>query len=487
MDGFGQGNAAGGRVTNPPAFDVSQLAVDAHQVLVVEIGENLPTAKPCFVTAKGLVGGSYKRVGDKDLRLSATEIFELQNLTEDHRADRAVVDEATIADLDDALVDALFDARRRSKALRGAEDRAAGLHRLNITDGEGRLRLAGLLTLGRYPQQYFPRLLVDVTVHPTTEKSPPGTQLRFFDRVVCEGPLAEIVEDSVTAVAKNLRTYSVIEESGRSDRLEIPREVIREAIANAVLHREYHPLFQGQPVGVDVFPDRIVVTNPGGLWGGKTIDNLDDGLSKCRNQTLLQLLQHVPLSSGAGAVAEGQGSGIRFMINEMRAHALERPLYRVTPDQVAVELRRHGAEVPEHRKWLRELAPQGLTAHEDAALLQTRREGHVTVEMLHEALRIDSDEVRALLRDLLSRDLLRLQGPEDYVLRDGSARPAHGADLEVLNVLSPTEPLDIHAIARATGKLEGALRPILRRLVAADRITATAPPTSRHRRYLRSD
>ncbi|MBK9102948.1 MAG: hypothetical protein IPM90_16120 [Austwickia sp.] len=68
------------------------------------------------------------------------------------------------------------------------------------------------------------------------------------------------------------------------------REVLREAIANAVVHREYHELFRGEPVTVDVYPDRVVVANPGGLWGGKTEENLDDGTSRCRNQTLMQLL-----------------------------------------------------------------------------------------------------------------------------------------------------------------------------------------------------
>lgn len=360
------------------------------------------------------------------------------------------------------------------------------LTRLNVLDSNGRVRMAGLLTLGSYPQQYFPRLLIDVTVHPTTEKSPPGERVRFVDRVECEGPLTEVVDDAITAVAKNLRTYSVIDGTGRTDQLEIPRTVIREAMTNAVLHREYHAMFQGQPIVVDVYPDRVTITNPGGLWGGKTLENLDDGISRCRNQTLLQILQHIPLSNAVGAIAEGQGSGVRFMISEMRARALERPLFYVTPDQVTVELRRHGAEVPEQRKWLQQLAKRDLTAHEDAALLLARREGQVTVEMLHEALRIDSDKVRHLLRRLLEGGLLHSQGPETYTLAEGR-EPIRRADLAVLDVLSTTQPLDIHAIARAISRSPGALRPVLRRLVEDGRIIPTAPPTSRNRQYLRAE
>lgn len=53
-------------------------------------------------------------------------------------------------------------------------------------------------------------------------------------------------------------------ESGRS----IP-SVLREALVNAIVHREYSPMFAGEAVSVDIYPNRIEVTNPGGLWGGK--------------------------------------------------------------------------------------------------------------------------------------------------------------------------------------------------------------------------
>ncbi len=486
IDGLGDGNVGGARLTNPPAYRLSRVDLDGSPVLVIEIDENPVGDKPCFVTAKGVSGGSFRRVDDKDLRLSPTEIFEFQHILVPNGTDRVPVDEAAVSDLDPDRVAALMAAHRDTKALRGVANREQAMTRLNITDPAGRVRLAGLLTLGHYPQQFLPRLLIDVTVHPTNEKSSPNTQLRFLDRVQCEGPLAEVVADGVNAVARNLRTYGIVEGTGRRDELEIPREVLREALSNAVVHREYHPLFQGQPVMVDIFPDRIVVTSPGGLWGGKTLDTMGDGVSRCRNQTLLQILRDVPLSVGSGAVVEGQGSGVPLMIHQMEAHALDRPVFRATPDQVSVELRRHGAEVPEHRAWLRSVVDRDLTSHEDSALVFARRHGHITVQLLQEALQIDSDEARAMLRGFLGEGVLRLQGPEDYVLAgDGDAIPR--GDLDILDVLSESEPLDIHAVAAATRRSVGSLRPALRRLVEQGRVRPTAPPSSKNRRYLRSD
>ncbi len=136
-------------------------------------------------------------------------------------------------------------------------------------------------------------------VHPDIEKSAPdGSPLPRQNSV--RGELGEVIEDAVAATAKNLRRISVIEGAGRKDELEIPEEVLREAIANAVIHREYGPRHVGQSVTVDIYPDRVEITNPGGLWGGKTLDNIADGTSLCRNAALMRLMSAVELPGGTG-------------------------------------------------------------------------------------------------------------------------------------------------------------------------------------------
>lgn len=484
VDGIGDGGNPG-RLVQPPSYVVERGEVDGAPVLLIEIAENHLGSKPCYVRAKGVQGGSFKRVDDKDIRLSAPEIFEMQVALTSQDTDRRPVAEADISDLDDQLVGVLLARRKGSRALRGAGDREEQLTRLNVLTKDEQVRLAGLLVVGRYPQQFLPRLLIDVTVHPANEKSAPGEAVRFIDRVPCDGPLAEAIDQAVSATARNLRTYSTVEGTVRVDRLEIPREVLREAIANAAVHREYHEMFQGQPITVDVYPNRVVITNPGGLWGGKTLENLDDGISRCRNQTLMQLLQSVPLADTTGVTVEGQGGGVKMMVHEMEAHALDRPRFRVTPDQVSVELRRHGAEIPSLRAWLADLSEEPLSDHDDAALIIARREGKVSVTALRDLLRMDSDEVRELLRDLANRGLLRQTDAEDYVLWSDAPR-LRPAEAQVVDALSFEMPLDIHELAAALGKSPGSLRPLLRRLIREGHVNPTAPATSRSRKYLRA-
>lgn len=101
--------------------------------------------------------------------------------------------EATVADLDEAIYETVFTRTlsQTPRSLRGANTVEDRLKRLNFTDAEGCVIRAGLLVAGVYPQQFFPKLHVDVAIHPGAEKSIGGA-LRFRDRVICEGTLGEM-------------------------------------------------------------------------------------------------------------------------------------------------------------------------------------------------------------------------------------------------------------------------------------------------------
>lgn len=208
----------------------------------------------------------------------------------------------------------------------GASSLESKLERLNFINAEGALTRAGLLAAGLYPQQFFPRLMVDVAVHPGTSKGGSGT-LRFIDRTLCEGTIGDMIGDAVRAIAKNLKRQSVIVGIGRVDQLEIPEEVLREAVANALIHRDYNPRFDGQAVNVDIFDDRIEIINPGGLYGSARKQTLARGVSSCRNAALMRLMSLVPLPPEAGSPAEGNGSGIPMMIQACRERGLKEPTF----------------------------------------------------------------------------------------------------------------------------------------------------------------
>lgn len=317
-------------------------------------------------------------------------------------SDRSLVDDATVSDLDESVYGAAF-ARAllvTPRSLRSAADASERLKRLNFTDSQGRVIRAGLLVAGVYPQQFFPKLHVDVAVHPGVAKGASGA-LRFRDRSICEGTLGEMIEDAVAAVAKNLKRRSVVRGLGRSDELEIPEVVLREAVTNALLHRSYNERFDGEAVAVDIFDDRVEITNPGGLWGKSRAD-LADGRSCCRNATIMRLMSLVPLPSGAGSPAEGNGSGIPLMMAEMAACGLEPPEFYPAMDHFKVILRRpledggRGAETA-----------QGAASVEVAL----QEGGQMSIRELSEKSGMSISQVRRRVNDLIARGVVKATAP----------------------------------------------------------------------------
>jgi hypothetical protein len=75
------------------------------------------------------------------------------------------------------------------------------------------------------------------------------------------------VSDVVDAITTNMRLAGTVRGVGRQDVYEYPVEALREAIVNAIMHRDYSPSSRGAQVQVEMYPSRLVVRNPGGLFG----------------------------------------------------------------------------------------------------------------------------------------------------------------------------------------------------------------------------
>ncbi|WEV67515.1 putative DNA binding domain-containing protein [Bifidobacterium sp. ESL0769] len=473
IEGIGDGGVNGARLTHPPVYELSRETLENQQILKILIHENTIDQKPCYVTAKGVGSGSYKRVDDKDIRLSGAEIYELQNALRPSDADMQIVREANVADLSKRGIQRILDARKSSKALRGANTRQEQLARLNITDKKGGIRLAGLLVAGEYPQQFFPRLIIDVAVHPGTGKSQ-DDKVRFIDRERCEGPLPEMIDEAVEAVARNLRKTSVVEGVARREELEIPREALREVIANAVVHREYHSMFVGAPVSVDVFYDRLEVTNPGGLWGGKTLANLDDGQSKCRNTALIQLMQDVPLSREDGTTVEGQGTGIPLVKREAKKSKGLKLEFKASADWFKVIF------------WRQDIVIRHMATH--------RRMSHVPTHRLSKSAtqRLSVDDVQGQiseedLEDYFNRFPIDSESdsePHDTSVSSAVKRQIRN-DSQLLTLIPENDVISARELANQTGKSVETVRRELRRLIQEQKVEPIGKSKSRQRVYRR--
>lgn len=484
ITGMGDGDPNGARIAQPPSYHPHRYTFEGSPVIAIEVEELETDKKPCYVAGRGIVGGSYKRVDDHDVRLSPSEIYSLQNYLTPSRVDRKTVEAATVDDLMAELVDGLLERQRDSRALMGAQTRQAKMARLNIVDDSGGVRLAGLLTCGSYPQQFYPKLVIDVAAHPGVHKSDPASPMRFLDREICEGPVGEALDAAFRAVRRNLRTYSVVRGTGRYDELEIPDEVIREALANAVVHREYGEYFEGQAVSVDIYPDRLEVTSPGGLWGGKTKENIGDGISVCRNAALMRLMSLMPLPGNSGLPTEGNGSGIPLMKSAMASRALAEPEFVPGIDSFKVILNRGGAEIAENRQWLDRAVEHDLDRHERAVAAILRRTGSATVSLIRDRLGIDSDEIRKAFQGLVDDGVLKWTGTDEVELTRRPRWSREEWSAQILGVLNRERPMGIGEIADVLGRRPENVRQYLQELVKSGNVIATAPVSSTRRKYL---
>ena len=164
--------------------------------------------------------------------------------------------------------------------------------------------------------------------------------------------LDEMVDGAVSYVMANMRKGSLIRGVTRQDIPEYPEVALREAIVNALAHRDYSHFVRGSHVQVRMFADRLEVENPGGLYGRVTVDKLQEGQST-RNRLLMHLMEDVHL-------VENRGSGIDAMVDAMHKMGLPAPefedrrtaflvtFYQVKPAELSQEEQRIIAYVKEH-------------------------------------------------------------------------------------------------------------------------------------------
>ena len=517
IDGIGDGSASGARLTNPPAYELMRVEVDGRQAVAVRIEENKPQNKPCYVTGRGLPTGAYHRVDDHDVTMSSTDVFEMINLMTPSASEREEIEDSSMANLDGELVRAFLE-RNKGGRLKGISTVDEQLHWLGVTSNSGKLCLCGLMALGQFPQQFLPTCSIDVIAWPGTAFDIEAN-LRYIDRLICEGPLPVMVCDAVAFVMRNLRCCGVVQGAGRIDIPEIPRDAIREAIANAVIHREYSPQFRGGPVRVNIYYDYVEVINPGGLWGGKNLLNISDGNSRCRNPTLMRMMRDVPLSSEIGTGVEGIGRGVSTMTKKMRDQGLPAPSFKVTPDQVTVRLFRPSIWPPEVDQWGNVTFPENpplkipeIRISEDAPRITSLPDYAFTGEWSPSWIDKDGfapagfgpsaaekakgfhpagyDPMAEWQEDLKAYMQEQEKQTDAQIKADEQGRyfmmTKDGWVLDILRERYP-EPLTIHEIAERGEKSLPVTRRAIRELIDAGEVLATAPATSRNRKYLAAE
>lgn len=145
---------------------------------------------------------------------------------------------------------------------------------------------------------------------------------RYADRKIVRGTIQELIDGVEAFLTRYLAVGARFEGFKRIDIPEYSLEVLREAVINAVVHRDYSR--RSESIRVFYYPDRVEVHNPGLLLPGITIEQMEQGIvqSKLRNPVLAGLLRDVP------GYMERIGSGVRYMLDEIKRLRLPSPQFK---------------------------------------------------------------------------------------------------------------------------------------------------------------
>jgi ATP-dependent DNA helicase RecG len=376
------------------------VAIEEKQVLVIQVSPGLPHAY-------GLRGKYLARAGKKTIALGPRQLRQLLRERGEANFEALPAPGAALDDLDDTLTQKyaaafLGDTPVKKDAMIDLLSRRGCLTKEGNT---WRPTTSGYLLLGREPQRAFPSAEILLARYS-------GKQMEDeFLREVVRGPLPAQIQRAEAWLTANMRKGSRIDAFQRADRAEYPLPAVREAIVNAVAHRDY--AIRGDEIRVLMFSDRIEVYSPGRLPGHVTVENIVDERFS-RNEVIAQVLADL-------GFIERLGYGIDRMIRQMREWGLPAPRFAETSNGFKVTLRGPGEKLVTEEAGRSKWRKLDLNERQHAALEFIAKTQRITNRDYRDLFTDVSEEtIRRDLADLVEKDVLLKMGDKKgtyYILK----------------------------------------------------------------------
>lgn len=269
-------------------------------------------------------GRFYKRVGKTNHKMTYEDIIS-HSASYEVGWDNEPVSNCGVKSLDNKQIQVFFDdvrSRNRRQIERGSTENI--LKKLDLLRDDGVATRASILLLSSNPQKYFPNAYVKVGRF--------KTDTHILDDREIRGSVFEQIEQTLGWLKERLETELVISGSAKREvRWQFPLEALREAVANAICHRDYN---QDSAVHIRLYDDRLEIWNPGKLPTNLTVEDLlKEHQSYPRNRRVHDALYNC-------GVVEKWGSGTQRIVASMRSMNLPAPIFdNHSPDGFRVTLR----------------------------------------------------------------------------------------------------------------------------------------------------
>jgi ATP-dependent DNA helicase RecG len=299
-----------------PFFEVVRNVKDSSDVAIVRVTRGYDV----HALWHNNTNRYLMRVGTQSREASQEELARLFQQRGSIRAELRPVSGATLANLDRRRLRNYFGDIRQQDVPADEDEQAwqSLLINTEIMTEEG-VTVGGMLLFGQTPNRFLPHAGIDAVAYPGAEQDYDAQE-----RMALRGPLTPLlsqggdivenglVEQALHFVQRNTRVAVEAEGGRRVERPAYPADALREAIVNALIHRDY--LLTSTDIELAVYSDRLEIVSPGRLPNGITPDRMRAGTRAARNQLLKDVMRDY-------RYLEHMGMGIpRKIVRGMREH-----------------------------------------------------------------------------------------------------------------------------------------------------------------------
>ena len=281
-------------VKPPISVTTENVALPSGMVMVVDVPEGI--SKPYM---DGNLHVWVKNSANKSKVSAREELLRMFQSSALVHADEISVNGSAVTDIDQEFFDAFFEREYGERVEDQDVSRVQLLENMNLAKN-GQLNICGTLLFASRPQIRLPVFIVKAVAFPGVDIE----DEHYIDSQDINGKLSDVFQKVLGFVLANIRHVQNEQGINSVGEPEIPRIVLEELIANALIHRDY---FVSAPIKVLVFANRIEIVSPGHLPNNLTIENIKMGNSNVRNPILASFAPKV-------LPYRGLGSGIKRAI-----------------------------------------------------------------------------------------------------------------------------------------------------------------------------
>ena len=395
-------------------IEAGVLTLENKKVIVVKVFELNAASKPCGFKSSGKKSKNYTKTGvwrrgiNGDYEARIDELQDIIASKAGQSFENVVLSNASLSDIDSDII-ALYRKQRAKVQADAVEleysdnELLLSFNLIQEVNGILKPNVAGLLLFGSSLalRRHLPMARVDY-IRNTGTRWVEDSDERFMYTKDFREPLIAMIPRIEAIIMDDMPNHFRLDDNElqRSDEPLLPQRVVREALVNMVMHRDYSA---NQPSQINRFKDRLEMQNAG--YSLKPLDSLDSASSVTRNPLIAAVLYDLRL-------AETKGSGIRTMRDKLNQAKLSAPQF--DSDHARNYFRAtfllHQLMDDKQLKWLEAFDDHSLSDNDAMALMLAYETGRVNNSSLRDITKLDTLSASSLLSKLRKKDLLQKKG-----------------------------------------------------------------------------